>query len=55
MIGMLKNKPESYENFIEQHFKLKKDEILSTVQKWVDESNNKIKFQQVFDELKILL
>ncbi len=55
MIGMLKNKPESYENFIEQHFKLKKDEILSTVQKWVDESNNKIKFQQVFDELKTLL
>jgi ubiquitin-protein ligase len=55
MIEMLKNKPESYNDFIEQHFKLKKDEIISTVQKWVDESSNKEKFNKVFDELKKLL
>ena len=55
MIGMLKNKPESYETFIEEHFKLKKDEIIETVSKWVDESLMKSKFQLVFDELKKLL
>jgi ubiquitin-protein ligase len=53
MLGMLKNKIPSYETFIEQHFKLKKDEIISTVKKWIDESNDndKVKFNNIFTEL----
>jgi ubiquitin-protein ligase len=51
MIGMLKNKPVSYEKFIEEHFKLKKNDIIEIVTKWYEESNNKTKFKIVLDEL----
>jgi ubiquitin-protein ligase len=51
MIGMLKNKPVSYEKFIEEHFKFKKNEIIEIVTKWYEESNNKTKFKIVLDEL----
>lgn len=52
MLGMLNNKLTSYEDFITQHFKLKKDEIINNLNKWYDESLNKDKFKKVFDELK---
>ena len=55
MIGMLKNKVEGYETFIEQHFKFKKDEIIQIVDKWYQESINKDKFKIVYDELLSLL
>ncbi len=55
MIGMLKNKVDSYESFIEQHFKFKKDEIIEVVSKWYEESSNKEKFKKVYDELLLLL
>ena len=55
MIGMLKNKVESYETFIEEHFKLKKDEIIEVVEKWYNESSNKERFKKVYDELLSLL
>jgi ubiquitin-protein ligase len=55
MIGMIKNKPKTYENFIEQHFKLKKDEIISVVDKWYNESYSKERFKIVYDELLSLL
>ncbi len=52
MLGMLKNKPIGYEVFIEEHFKLKKDEIIDVVEKWYKESINKDKFKKIIDELK---
>ncbi len=55
MIGMLKNRVEGYETFIEQHFKFKKDEIIQVVDKWYQESINKDKFKKVYDELLSLL
>ncbi len=55
MLGILKNKPLSYEKFVEEHFKLKKNEIMNTVDKWYNESLNKEKFKKIIDELKIIL
>ena len=55
MVDMLRNKPPEYEDFITEHFKMKKDEIIMTVSKWVDESKNKERFNKLFDELKLLL
>jgi hypothetical protein len=34
---------------------MKKDEILDTVSKWVNESKNKDRFNKLYDELKDLL
>ena len=56
MLGMLKQPIPGYKKFIKEYFKFKKTEIITTVQKWVDEySSDKSKFQKVFDELKSLL
>jgi ubiquitin-protein ligase len=55
MIGMLKHKDKNYDVFIEQHFKLKKAEIIEVVDKWYNESINKEKFKKVYDELLGLL
>jgi ubiquitin-protein ligase len=55
MVGMLKNKIEGYETIIDQHFKLKKDEIISIVDKWYNESCNKERFKIVYDELLKLI
>jgi putative heme iron utilization protein len=55
MLGMLNKKPASYEDFITQHFKLKKTEIINVLDKWHDESLNKEKFKKVYDELLIKL
>ncbi len=55
MLGMLNNKLKSYEDFITQHFKLKKNEIIKVLNKWYDESLNKEKFKKVYDELLLKL
>ena len=52
MLDMLNNKIPGYEDFITQHFKLKKDEIINVLNKWYDESLKKEKFKNVYDELK---
>jgi ubiquitin-protein ligase len=54
MIDILRNKSPEYEDFITEHFKMKKDDIIMTVSKWVDESKNKDRFSKLFDELKDL-
>ncbi len=55
MIKMLENPPESYETLIMNHFKFKKDEIISIVDKWCDESNKKEEFNNSIIKLKELL
>lgn len=55
MCGMLRNKSPTYEKFIEMHFKLKKDEILTTVMKWYNESHIKNEYNPVIEDLKNLL
>jgi ubiquitin-protein ligase len=54
MIEMIKNPLPSYETFIKQHFKFKKDEIITTVEKWVHESKISY-FADLFVELKKVL
>ena len=56
MIGMIENPSASYENMISSHFKLKKDEILCTVNKWLDEStSNKEEMIVAVEKLTSLL
>ena len=56
MIDNLKNKIPGYENFIINHFKLKKHEILTTVNTWYEESNEcKIDMGKYIEELTLLL
>jgi hypothetical protein len=55
MLDMLKNPPLSYEPFVKEYFKFKKTEIIDMVQKWVNESTSKPKFEKVFIELKNIL
>lgn len=56
MIMPLKNPLPTYENFIINHFKLKKEEILATVNTWLNESiYHKVLMKQYIDELKELL
>ena len=56
MIMPLKNPIPAYENFIINHFKLKKEEILTTVNTWLNESiEHKVLMKQYIDELKELL
>jgi ubiquitin-protein ligase len=47
MINTIKNKIPSYETFIDNHFKLKKDEIIATVNTWVQECKYNV------DEMKL--
>jgi ubiquitin-protein ligase len=54
MIEMIKKPLTSYETFIKQHFKFKKDEIITTVEKWVKESRIPY-FADLFVELKKVL
>ena len=56
MIGMIKNKIPSYENFISEYFKFKKDEIIETVKTWVEVSKyNKQDMELAASELFELL
>lgn len=54
MIDMIRNPLPSYEKFIKEHFKFKKDEIITTVGKWVEESHLPY-FADLFVELKQVL
>ncbi len=47
MIDQIKNGPPEYKEVINQHFKLKKDDILATCQVWIDKS---IKYKQKITE-----
>jgi ubiquitin-protein ligase len=40
MIDMLKNPPHEFKEIVVKHFTLKKEKILQTVEKWVEESKN---------------
>jgi ubiquitin-protein ligase len=56
MIEMIKNKIPSYENFISEYFKFKKDEIIETVKTWVEISKyNKPDMEAAAAELFELL
>ncbi len=55
MIKMLENPPESYETLVREHFKLKKEEIIKTVEKWASESNKKEEFNNIIIKLKKIL
>jgi len=43
IINMIKNPPSGMEEVIKIHFKMKKDEIINTTQKWCDNCSNKSK------------
>ena len=56
MINQIKNPPSGYEDVIKNHFKLKKNDIINKVNKWVeelDEVKNKIK-DKMITEITIL-
>lgn len=56
MIGTIKNNNKSYSNFIDEHFKFKKDEIYNTITEWINNSiKRKSEMTEAFDELKELL
>ncbi len=56
MIGIIKNSISGYDEFIKNHFKFKKDEILETVNKWYNETVKiKAKMKETVDELTSLL
>lgn len=56
MVDMIKNTPDSYQDFVKEHFKLKKDEIFSTIEKWISESKkHKDKMVKYYEELKTLI
>ena len=50
MINTIKNKIPSYETFIDNHFKLKKDEIIATVNTWVQECKYNVEEMKLASE-----
>jgi baculoviral IAP repeat-containing protein 6 len=52
MLGMLENPPIGYEDFIKEHFKMKKDEILENLSKCINDSDKPDNFNTVFNKLK---
>lgn len=56
IVNQIKNPPHGYENFVKEHFRMKKDEIYQTVEQWISESiKYKEHMQKQYDELKKLL
>jgi ubiquitin-protein ligase len=55
MINMIENPPKGYEEFVGEYFKYKKNEILETVGQWCNESNEKERFEKIYNNLKIIL
>jgi baculoviral IAP repeat-containing protein 6 len=51
IINQINNPPEEYKDVILQHFKFKKDDILKTVKKWVDESKNQHDMHTLYETL----
>lgn len=51
ILGNLKSPPYGFEEFTRNHFRLKKDEIIETCQKWIDESKSyKNEMKRYLDE-----
>ena len=48
IIDQIKNGPSEYKEIIENHFRIKKNDILSTCKKWVDES---VKFKTKMNDI----
>ena len=56
IINNIINPPKEYQDVIIQHFKIKKDDILNNVKKWVDESIKlKIKMDIIYKKLITIL
>jgi ubiquitin-protein ligase len=56
IIDQIKNPPEEYKEVILNHFKIKKDDILCTCKKWVDESiEYKVKMIEIYSKLEKIL
>lgn len=56
MIDQLKNGPPEYKNVIDNHFRIKKDDILTTCEKWIEKSTKyKQKITDAYTKLKELL
>jgi ubiquitin-protein ligase len=56
IIDQIINPPKFYEEVVVQHFRLKKDDIINTVTKWVDEATKKKReMTQTLQQLKLVL
>ena len=55
MINMLTNPPDSYEDFIKQHFILKQNEIFETIESWISETKYKNDMVIAYEELKEII
>ena len=55
MIGQIKNPPIGYEEVVKLHFKMKKEEIMTTTQKWIDSVKNKEELIKLRTELLNLI
>lgn len=55
MIEQLKNPPVGYEEVVKLHFKMKKEEIMTTIQKWIDSVKNKEELIKLKTELLDLI
>lgn len=57
IVDMIKNPPPTYEQFVKEHFRLKKDEVFKTVEKWIEMANSqyKNKMEKLYEELKTLI
>jgi ubiquitin-protein ligase len=56
ILNQLKNPPQGFEEFTKEHFSLKKDEIINTVEGWIKESKRfKPTLQKYLEEFKSLI
>lgn len=55
MIGQIKNPPVGYEEVVKLHFKMKKEEIMTIIQKWIDSVKNKEELIKLRTELLDLI
>ena len=55
MIEQLKCAPTGYEEVVKLHFKMKKEEIMNTIQKWIDNAKNKEELIKLKTELLDLI
>jgi 6-phosphogluconate dehydrogenase len=54
MIDMITNPPIGFEEIVKNHFKLKKEEIINTVNKWNTKNNLKLIIEKVKNVLDTL-
>jgi ubiquitin-protein ligase len=56
ILNQLKSPPKDFEEFTKNHFKMKKDEIINTVEEWIKESKKyKSSLTELLDEFKELV